>query len=397
MEKNIYEPYDLAGIRLKNRIIRSATHEGMADEKGFPTEKLADLYRKLAQGEAGAIITGFAGVQKNGKSHVYRMLMVDDDACIEKFAGVVRAAHEYGTPVILQIAHCGRQTRSRATGEKTVAPSAIKDKFFDEDIPQALTDHEIREIINNFVLAIERAKKAGFDGVELNAAHGWLLSEFLSPRTNRRHDDWGGTTENRFRIIAEIMKKAKEKVGDYPVLVKINGHEGKKSGIKIEEAVRIARLLEASGCAAIEVSCGLLEDGFYVVRGQVPTDAIVTFVYKFKKIPAFLRPFAKRLVPLLFPVIRPLTQYNVAAAEAIKKNVSLPVIVVGGIPSRDAVSDIIDNNKADLVTMARPFIIEPDIVKKYREGKQRESRCIYCNYCFVATETHPLRCYHGKL
>jgi len=200
MMKTVFEPTVLAGFPLKNRIIRSATHEGMANEDGCPTEQLKGYYLRLAKGEVGAIITGYAGVQQNGKSPLYRMLMIDHDRFIAAYKAITDAVHERQTPIILQIAHCGRQTRSRITGEPTVAPSAIRDKFYNEDLPKELTEQEIDEIINNFVKAIERAKQAGFDGVQLHAAHGYLLSQFLSPYTNRRQDRWGGTTENRFRV-----------------------------------------------------------------------------------------------------------------------------------------------------------------------------------------------------
>ena len=147
-------------------------------------------------------------------------------------------------------------------------------KFYSEDMPKPLAEGEIEEIIDNFVKAIERAKRAGFDGVQLHAAHGYLLSEFLSPYSNHRQDQWGGTTENRFRIIGEIYDRARRVVGDYPLLVKLNAYDGRKGGMRVDEALRVARLLEESGCAAIEVSCGTTEDGMYMTRGpKLPIDA----------------------------------------------------------------------------------------------------------------------------
>lgn len=160
MNRQIFEPAVINGIKLKNRIIRSATHEGMADEKGCPTEQLKTLYCRMAKGEVGAIITGYAGVQQDGKSSYYRMLMIDDDICTGHYRDLVDAVHKYNTPIILQIAHCGRQTRSKITGRKTVAPSAIRDSFFNEAVPKELSEVEIEEIIDNFVRAVERAHKA---------------------------------------------------------------------------------------------------------------------------------------------------------------------------------------------------------------------------------------------
>lgn len=394
----IFEPTVLAGITMKNRIIRSATHEGMADERGCPTEQLKKKYVQLAKGEVGAIITGYAGIQQNGKSPLYRMLMIDSDHCIDAYKDVVDAVHEYNTPIILQIAHCGRQTRSKITGETPVAPSAIRDKFYSEEVPKALTEAEIEKMINNFVNAIERAKKAGFDGVQLHVAHGYLLAEFLSPYMNRRKDKWGGSTENRFRILGEIYEKARNTVGNYPIFVKLNTHDGRKKGMRIKEAVNSAKLLEQSGCSAIEVSCGVVEDGFYTFRGpKIPSDAVFTYNFKFKKIPSFIRNVIKPLANIVMPPVKPLTNYNVNAAQAIKAHVSIPVIVVGGIHSLKDISDIIENKKADFVSMSRPFIIEPNIVKKFKAGKQDVSQCSMCNYCGIAIEEKSLKCYNGKL
>jgi 2,4-dienoyl-CoA reductase-like NADH-dependent reductase (Old Yellow Enzyme family) len=144
----------------------------------------------------------------------------------------------------MQIAHCGRQTRSKSTGLQTVAPSAIRDAFFNEDMPKELSENEIIQIIDNFVSAITRAKQAGFDGVQLHLAQGYLLSEFLSSQSNRRKDCWGGSTENKYRIVDEIFKRAKEQVGNYPILVKMNAYDGRKNGMRIEEAIQIAQMLD---------------------------------------------------------------------------------------------------------------------------------------------------------
>ena len=151
MKNTVFEPIEVAGIVLKNKIIRSATHEGMADADGGPTEQLINLYLQLAKGEVGAIITGYAGIQQNGKSPLYRMLMIDDDRLISRYQQLTEAVHKAQTPIILQIAHCGRQTRSKITGEPTVAPSAIRDKAFSEELPKELTEQDIDEIIHCFV------------------------------------------------------------------------------------------------------------------------------------------------------------------------------------------------------------------------------------------------------
>lgn len=395
---DLFQPYRLAGIRLPNRIIRSSTHEGLAEENGFPTLALTQKYLQLAKGGVGAIISGYAGVQPDGRCAYHRMLMIDQDASVSAYRGLVNAVHAQGTPIFLQVGHCGRQTRSKVTGLKPVAPSAIRDKHFNEETPAELTEFQIEAIINNFVKAIIRAKAAGFDGIQLNACHGYLLSEFLSPYMNRRSDQWGGNTENRFRIIAEIFQRAKSQVKDYPLLIKINGYDGRKNGMRVEEAVNIAKRLEACGCAAIEVSCGVSEDKFYTIRNEVnPVEAVFHYSFKIHNAPIWLRPLLKPLLRRRFTPLPTTRLYNVPAAQAIKQAVSIPVIVVGGIKTLKDITSILDNQQADLVSLCRPLILEPDLIEKFRIGKQTEAKCIACNYCALGIESGPLRCHFGKL
>lgn len=395
--RSVFGDANIAGVTLKNRIIRSATHEGMADENGCPTEMMMKKYKHLARSEVGAIITGYAGVKQNGKSPMLNMLMIDSDFQVEPLRELTRRVHEYGTPVFLQIAHCGRQTRSKITGFPTVAPSAIKDKIYSEEVPHALFEDEIYELIEKFVLAVERAKKAGFDGVQIHAAHGYLLSSFLSPHMNKRNDIWGGSTENRFRIVNEIIRQARARVGEYPILVKINAYEKSKDGINIEEAVRVSRCLEQAGCDGIEVSCGTVEEGFVTSRGDCPFDAISRNNFKMEKIPKFFNPLVKFMVKRTMTSPEPHFLYNLPHAEEIKKHVSIPVIVVGGIRKLEDIKKIIEQERCDFVSMSRPFIIEPDLVKKFKEGRQNESKCINCNYCLIGAEKHPLKCYCGRI
>jgi 2,4-dienoyl-CoA reductase-like NADH-dependent reductase (Old Yellow Enzyme family) len=398
MTQVTFEPASLAGIKLKNRIIRSATYEAMADEKGFPNEKLKKLYISLAKGEVGAIITGNAAVQANGKASLFNMTMIDSDDKIPAYKEIVNAVHEYDTPIIMQIVHCGRQTRSKITGLPTVAPSAIRDGFYNEDKPKELSEDEINEVIDNFVAAIIRTKQAGFDGVQVHLAHGYLLAEFLSSHSNRRKDRWGGSTENKYRIVGEIFKRAKEKVGDYPILVKMNAYDGRRKGMRIEEAVRIAQMLEKSGCAAIEVSCGCFEDHLYTIRSEkLPAEAVMEYSFQYKKLPGFIKTIAIPLAKTFMIQPKPLLKYNLEAAIQIKKAVNIPVIVVGGINNIDDINDIVENINIDFVAMCRPFIIEPDIAGKFKKGTQAKSKCIMCNYCGIILEEQPLKCYYGKL
>ncbi|HNY63985.1 MAG TPA: NADH:flavin oxidoreductase [Deltaproteobacteria bacterium] len=398
MESRAFEPATLAGFSVKNRIIRSATHEGLANGLGLPTEGLEKLYLRLARGGAGAIVTGYAAVQPDGRCPLVNMLMADHDRCVDAWRPIVDAVHAEGTAIMLQVAHCGRQTRSKVTGLPTVAPSAIRDRYYFEDRPRELSEDGIEEVIDNFVSAIRRGRDAGFDAVQLHGAHGYLLSQFLSPASNRRRDRWGGPLENRYRIVGETLSRARREVGNYPVLIKLNGYDGRRNGMRTGEAVRIAGMLEGDGCAGIEVSCGTAEDGLFMTRGEhAPIDAVFAYHSLLKRLPkpvkSLLRPFGD----ILSPPVKPTATYNLEAAQMIKKGVSIPVIVVGGIRTLAHIRDIIENGKADFVSMCRPFIIEPGIVNKLKEGRQDASRCIACNYCLIAAEARPLQCYYGQV
>ncbi len=394
----IFEKSDLGSIVLKNKILRSATHEGLADEYGYPTEALIKKYEVLAKNDVGCIITGFAAVMQNGKSSSLNMLMIHNNSFIAPYARMTQKIHEYQTPIILQIVHCGRQTRSKITGLPTVAPSAIRNKSFNEEIPHELTEDEIYDVIGNFVHAIVRAREAGFDGVQLHIAHGFLLSDFLSSYSNKRKDKWGGSTENKFRIIKEIFSQAKQVVGNYPILVKLNTHDNRKGGMAMAESVEIAKMLEKEGCAGIEVSCGTHEDGLYTIRGKkLPLDAVFKYSFHYKSFSPLIRSIAKFIVPLITKKIKPYENYNVEYSKELKKHVKIPVIAVGGIKSIDDINKIISEGMADFVSMCRPFIIEPNIVKKFKDRSQTKSKCIDCNYCGIAVEEIPLKCYLGKI
>ena len=370
----------------------------MADENGFPTESLKKLYVRMAKGEVDAIITGFAGVRADGKCAEPGMSMIDDDRGIPHYREMTDAVHAFGTPIILQIAHCGRQTRSKVTGLPTVAPSALRDGFFREDLPVALSVSGINDIIGSFVSAIVRAKESGFDGVQLHLAHGYLLSEFLSSYSNRRKDEWGGSTENKFRIVGQIFERAKERVGNFPILAKINAHDSRKHGMRVKEAIEIATLLEKSGCAAIEVSCGTAEDGLYFMRTkELPIDPILHYMPQFKNMPRLLKAIARPLARTLIRQPKPLQAYNVDAARDLRASIRIPVGVVGGISDLAEIRTIVEDHDLDFASMSRAFIIEPDIVGKFKKGAQVHSKCIKCGYCAVIGEERSMKCYYGKM
>ena len=394
----IFDKTSISGITVANRIIRSATHDGLADENGAPNDKLIRKYEQLAIGEVGCIITGYAAVSRNGVSPYPRMLTIFDDSTVEKYKELVNAVHKHNTPIVLQLAHCGRQTSSKAIGMQKVAPSNVFHAFY-PDKAKELTDAEIHGIIDDFVSAAVRAEKAGFDGVQLHGGHGYLLHDFLSPYGNRRKDSWGGNLENRCRIVELIIKGIKEKT-NIPVWIKLSAEDNRKGGMNINSSVEICKRLEKAGCDAIEVSCGTVQDGMNTMRSELmPMNAVFKYREPCASFPKILNKIALPAANLINPLIKqpkPLENFNVDNAAIIKKNVSVPIIVVGGIHKVSDMEDILSDGKADFVSMCRPFICEPDLAKKLKNG-QSEAKCIMCNYCGLVIEKEPTRCLYGKV
>jgi 2,4-dienoyl-CoA reductase-like NADH-dependent reductase (Old Yellow Enzyme family) len=393
--KKVFERSVIGPIELKNRILRSATHEGMGDQYGKPLKELYDVYEKLAKGGAGAIITGYVGVKRNGRT-LFNQRMFDKDEYVADYKPFNLKLKNYNTPVILQLAHGGSQTSSKITGDVPLSASPTKN-YFGERCKEA-SESEIEDIIDCFVKSIGRAKEAEFTGVQLHAAHGYLLSEFLSPFLNKRKDRWGGSVENRFRILKEILQRSREKVGHFPIWVKVSAFDENRNRKELEEMIKGCQMLQESGCDAIEVSCGYGFKGFDTIRvPKIPVDAMLALLPDFKNYSSFKKSVFKIVVPLLIKKYKPIHNYNVKSAERIKKNVNIPVIVVGGIRKLEDIKNIIENTEIDFVSMCRPFIIEPNIVNKFQEHQSVESKCIDCGYCLLGVASNKLKCYFGKI
>lgn len=395
MKTDIFSTCNIAGIKLNNRICRSATYESLADMEGRPSEKLSNMYIKLAKGGVGAIITGMIGVQQNGRAQS-QMCMIDRDEYVDDYKRINSSLDFYGVPLIAQLAHCGGQTDGSASGGYHLAPSR---RFYinANKCSQVLSEEDIASIIKNFINAIERAKKAGFAGVQLHAAHAYLLSEFLSGGLNSRKDNWGGSVENRFRIVSAIMKGARERVGNYPIWGKFSAYDNLKNGIREDEAIRLAVMFQEAGVDALEVSCGA-NDGLSTIRTtKIPYEAILANKLNLRTKSKIIKGIAKTFIPFLVKRYGPVYNYNVKAAARIKQNIDIPVIVVGGIRNINDINKIIGEKKADFISMCRPFIIEPDIVNKFKSGKQQASKCIECCHCTFRKEGTPVQCYYGKI
>ncbi len=357
----LFSPFKIKTIKMKNRIVRSATYEKMADEDGFVTDQLINLYVNLAKGGAGLIITGNALVHVSGRS-APKMLCIHNDFYIEGFKKLTSSVHSAGGKIVIQLSHGGRQCSSILLyGNPPVAPSSVYEPVY-KVMPRELTHEEIWELIESFGKAARRAKQAGFDGIQIHGAHGYLINQFLSPYTNRRNDYWGGDEERRFHFLEEVYQSIRDNVGyDYPVMIKLNACDFVEGGLTLEESLRIAKRLENMGIDAIEVSGGIVE--------SKPEERPVRMKIDSPEKEAYFREFSREF----------------------KKNLTVPIMLVGGIRSRAVAENILQKNDADLVSLSRPLIREPDLPNKWKKGKEK-SDCISCNECMRFIKLDYLKC-----
>jgi 2,4-dienoyl-CoA reductase-like NADH-dependent reductase (Old Yellow Enzyme family) len=365
----------------------------------MPTDEQFLFYKGFVKGGIGLIITGYAGIMQSGKSPLFHMTMIDSDDLIPEHRRLVDRIHQIGGKIVLQIAHCGRQTWSSETGKPLLAPSAIPCGFYREK-PKEMDEDDIHTVIEGFADAASRAREAGYDGVQIHGAHGYLLSTFLSLHSNKRTDKWGGPLENRFRVIGEVLKAVRKAIGmDYPVLIKLNTYEKASDGMNSEECALISKMVEETDCCnAIELSCGTSEDGFVMARGEFPADAIFNYMRpycNYNPIVKFcMKRFAAPIVKLRQP---PFTEgYNLEVSAMVKQAVSLPVITVGGMRTKRFMEHAIETKKTDFVSMARPLIREPNLPNKFKSGISDSASCVSCNQCVVASDTRSIRCYYKK-
>lgn len=362
----------IAHLTVKNRLVRSATYEGSMTEDGRVTPEMLNLYRNLAEGGVGTIITGHMAVRLEGKGHV-RQTSIYDDYHIAEIAKIAEIVHESGNDckILGQLSYAGRQVLHDNKVAECVGPSDVPSPILQKKA-KVLTTSEIQKIINCFSDAIVRVKNAGYDGVQLGGAHGYLLSSFLSPYTNRRDDQYGGSLEKRVAILREIIGKAREKVDEFPILIKMNCMDHIEGGIDIETFPEVAKEVEAMGFDAIEVSGGMWD---CLIRTE---EELGFFPLPIPEARTRINSLDKQ-------------SYFVPGTEGL--NLNIPVIVVGGHRNVESLEKIIGGGTVDFFAFARPLISEPDLPKRWLEGRGSEKAdCVSCNSCVLEIKSKPLKC-----
>lgn len=350
MIKKVFEKTNIGGIEVNNRLVRSACGSGVATVDGYVTDNVIEWHRDIAEGQVGLIITGMMGITDDGNFPA-KVLRIHDDSFIEGLSKVTNIVHNNKSKIISQIGHHGALLFSE-TKTQPIGPSEVED-FISGIKAKEMTKNDIKNMISEFVKAAIRSKKAGFDGVQVHAAHGFLLNKFLSPYYNRRNDEYGGSIENRTRIIVEIFNGIKEECGkDFPIFLKINSSDFLKNneGFTFEECKEACKILAEAGYDAIEISGGIAGGEVGPARPKIKT----------KEDEAYQREYA----------------------QSIAEEIDTPVILVGGIKSLEVAEEILQETKIQAISMARALTMEPKLIKKWIEEESEKSKCISCNKCF---------------
>jgi len=350
----LFQPFSLSGLTLQNRFVRAATYEGLCTAEGIYTEKQILLYEKLAAARIGLILTGFTAIDPCGRSAPNMGVLLDSIEADRMLTQLADRVHQKGGAIALQLAHAGRSGLPFEKGMDIVAPSALPARITGI-VPRALETSEIKPLIEKFALGANKAKQLGFDAVEIHAAHGYLISQFLSPYMNNRSDAYGGSLENRARFLLEVVDAVRQAVGsEFPVLVKLNTEDFvTEGGLTLPEACDVAFMLEEIGVTALELTGGTWDSikGYGSIRRGIPHK-------------------------------HPEANFR-TNAETIRKTVNLPLILVGGIRSFETAEAIVLSGVVDLIALSRPFIHEPDLIVRWASDDRRSSGCVSCNGCLT--------------
>ena len=383
-ELKVFVPGKIENLELRNRTIKAGCFEGMSPGAS-PGEALIEHHRKVAAGGVGMTTVSYCAVSRDGVAFSQEMWMREE--IVPGLKRLTEAVHREGAAASIQIGHCGFFANKAASGVTPIGPSR-KLCLFRYSLCREMTEDDIRRVRDDFGRAAGLAVSAGFDAIEIHAGHGYLLSQFLSPWTNRRGDRYGGSLEKRVRFPSMVIEKVREVVGPgYPILVKMNCEDGFKGGLTIDEAVQVARQFEAAGASALVPSCGFTaRTSFYMMRGQVPIREYV----KSEKNPVTKIGMALfgRFIVREFP-FRELFLFE--QAQLIKEAVSIPVVYIGGVCSLDSMEKVMQTGFG-FVQIGRAIVRDPELIKKMQSGKISAVDCDHCNRCVAEMAVNGIAC-----
>ena len=385
----VFTPVTIGPVTLRNRVIRSAAFENMAYGNS-PTKDLYDYHVAVARGGVGMTTLAYASVNRSGLSFDGQLWMREE--IVPGLKKITDDVHATGAKCSIQLGHCGNMTHRATCGCMPVGASSGFN-LYSPTFVRGLKVEEIDALVEDFGKAVNLARKAGFDCVEIHAGHGYLISQFLSPYTNHRHDEFGGTLDNRMRfmrlVIEEVMRQAKDDMG---VVVKVNMHDGFRRGMQQEECIKVAQELERLGVHALVLTAGFVSKApMEVMRGAMPLKTMAYYMdmRKFWWLKAGLAVAGRLMVPTV-----PYSEgYFLEDAKVFRANLKLPLIYVGGMVSKEKMEEVLDSGFVAL-QMARALINDTDFVNKLQSGEVTRSECKHSNYCIGRMYTLDMRCHH---
>lgn len=385
----VFTPFNIGPVTLRNRIIRSAAFENMAYGNS-PSQDLYDYHVAVARGGVGMTTLAYAAVSRSGLSFDGQLWMREE--IVPGLKRITDAVHEAGAKCSIQLGHCGNMTHRATCGCMPVGASSGFN-LYSPTFVRALKAEEIDALVEDFGHAVELARDAGFDCVEIHAGHGYLISQFLSPYTNHRHDEYGGSLKNRMRLMQRVIRRVMEAAGDdMGVVVKMNMHDGFRGGMQEEECLEVARELERLGVHAIVLSAGFVSKApMEVMRGAMPLRTMTHYMdpRKFWWLRALVRVFGRMMIPTV-----PYKEaYFLEDALKFRAAVRLPLIYVGGMVSLKKMEEVLAAGFSGL-QMARALIRDTGFVNKLQSGETDRSPCGHSNYCIGRMYTLEMKCSH---
>lgn len=381
----LFEPVRLGPVELRNRFVRAAAFEGMS-QGGVVQQPLIDYHVSVARGGVGMTTVAYASVASEGRSYAHQLDLQRADVG-EGLRRLTEAVHAEGAKVALQLGHCGYFSDPKVTGKRPIGASRVFNSY-GLSFPRVMSEADIARVVDEFARGAEVAVEAGFDALELHAGHGYLISQFLSPYTNRRKDRYGGGVEQRFRFAAEVSRAVRRVVGkEVALIAKTNLRDGFKGGLDLDEAVQIAKLFEAEALDGLVLSGGFVsKTPMYVMRGDVPFAEFYAGQKELtKKIGLLL---LGRVMVKAFPFSE---AYFLEDARSVRAAVKMPLMLVGGLRKRETMQKAVDEG-FELLALARPLIMEPDFVLRLERGEIDESSCEPCNKCIAEMDKTGMRC-----
>lgn len=347
---NIWEELQIKNMKCKNRFLRSATWEALADKEGYISDRQREIYVELAKNQVGLICTGYARVDKGDYPNA-GMMGIYDDCFIPQYQKLTEEVHKQGSAIMMQIAYGGTKTTYEVEGRTIFAPGEVAEKATGV-IGTPMTKEDIETLTKEYALAAKRVKESGFDAVQIHGGHSYLLNQFLSPYYNNRTDEYGGTLENRYRILDEIIAAMRNEVGDaFPIAIKVTCSDFFEGGLTFEEAKKVCQLLETSGVDMIEVSGNIHGKAQKMIGTEFDGHKIEDggFFYEY--------------------------------AKEIAEIVSVPVYTTGGYSDLAAIEQKMAESNLAGVGICRPLMCEPDLIKRWEDGNIEKAKCVHCSQC----------------